>query len=62
MFGRRISNNFVVTSMIVDSISHTISLILEKGLRVDKISISVEEAEDIGFIDFDKLKRYTEKF
>lgn len=35
-----------------------ITVVIEHGIDVDQVTMTIEHAEDIGFLNFDKLKEY----
>jgi hypothetical protein len=47
-----------VTSMNVDIYNSNISLIIEKGTEVNRIAITLQQAKEIGLINFDALKQF----
>lgn len=53
---KKITHN--VTSIRVDSSSSTTTVIIEKGIEVSSITLSMELAEEIGFINVKALKDY----
>jgi hypothetical protein len=50
-----------VTNIFVDNSTHKVTVIIEKGHKIESLSISIEEAERIGFIDVKKLEKYCSK-
>ncbi len=47
-----------VTSMHIDNFTSKITVNIEKGINVNTITISMQDAIIMGFIDFDALKKY----
>jgi hypothetical protein len=47
-----------VTSIYVDNMSSIIRVVIEKGSEVDVINLSMEHAQEIGFINIKALKPY----
>lgn len=47
-----------VTNIHVDSMSSMLYVIIEQGTKIERIQISMNEAENIGFINFDALKKF----
>lgn len=45
-----------VTNMFVDSGSDLVTLIFEKGMKVENRSITMETAQEIGFLNFSALQ------
>ena len=48
---------YVVTSVRVDDQSSLIEITSQKGSKVDTMVLSMEHAQEIGFINFDKLNK-----
>lgn len=48
----------VVSNFKIDNRSHMLMVVIEKGLNVKQINISVEQAVLLGIIDFSKLEPY----
>ena len=48
----------MVTSINVDSWNHMVTVVIEKGLTVDTVEITMEQAQDIGFINLNALEKY----
>jgi hypothetical protein len=47
-----------ISSLYFDSLSKNITIVIEKGVKVEQIVISCEHAKDIGFINIEKLAHY----
>lgn len=47
-----------VTNIKIDIIENSVSLTIEKGTQVEKISLSLQEAKNIGFLNFEALKPF----
>jgi hypothetical protein len=47
-----------VTGIYIDSFSETVRVIIEQGLSVNTIQMTMEHAQDIGFINVKALKDY----
>ena len=54
--GKDITHN--VTGIYVDSYNSICTVIIQKGTDVDTIKISMEYAQEIGFININALKPY----
>jgi hypothetical protein len=50
-----------VTNIFVNNSNHIVTVIIEKGHKVESLAISIEEAQRIGFIDVKKLEGYCSK-
>ncbi len=46
------------TSVNVDNLNRTISIVIEKGIEVNAVELTMEEAQRIGFVNFNALKAY----
>ena len=51
---------WIVTSFHIDHYVR-VRLVIEKGMRVEQISMTVEEAINSGLLNFDKLDKWIEK-
>lgn len=49
---------YAVTSIKVFEQSSLVEITSQKGSKTDTVIISMEEAEDIGFINFNKLEKF----
>lgn len=47
-----------VTNIHIDSISSIVQITIEKGIKVDVVKISIEQAQKIGFINIKSLEMY----
>ena len=47
-----------ITFIHIDSVTSMVKVVIEKGIDVDSINMTMEHAEDIGFINFEALKQY----
>ena len=47
-----------VTSINVNNQSNMVSIIIQRGLGVDSVQMSMEHAQEIGFINFNALINY----
>lgn len=56
-FGNQIKSEdtLLVTHIFVDSFEHTVKFVIEKGLQVDTIKVTMGLAQEIGLINLDKL-------
>jgi|GEM_PF-4363811 len=54
--GREITHR--VTSISIDNMSHMATIVIEKGLKVEVVKISMDFAQHIGFINMDVLLPY----
>lgn len=48
----------VVTNIFVDSFNSTVHVTLEHGVKVENIGFSMEQAQEIGFINIKALELY----
>lgn len=51
-------NTTNINSINIDNFMQTVSVTTQKGLRVQVVNMSMENAQDIGFINVDALKNY----
>ena len=49
---------YTITSIKVFEQSSLVEITSQKGSKTDTVIISMEEAEDIGFINFNKLEKF----
>lgn len=47
-----------VTSINVDNWSHMVTVVIERGLTVETVEMSMEKAQAIGFINLNALEKY----
>ena len=50
--------DYSVQNLHIDYFSGVIHVVMQKGNRVDQFDITMEYAQEIGFINFDSLKPY----
>lgn len=47
-----------VQSIYIDNFDEVITVIIQKGNQVDSVNITMQHAQEIGFINLDALKNY----
>ena len=47
-----------VTNIYVDSFNSLVNVTIQKGIEVYTVSFSMSHAQEIGFIDIEKLQKY----
>jgi hypothetical protein len=47
-----------ISNIHIDSFNSEAVIIIEKGLEVSRLKVSIEELQNIGFLNFDKLDKY----
>ena len=47
-----------ISNIHIDSFNSEAVIIIEKGIQVSRLKVSIEELQNIGFLDFDKLEKY----
>lgn len=47
-----------ITNIHIDNRGHMVQLTIEKGLNINQVTMSMEHAQNIGFINIDVLKCY----
>lgn len=50
--------NYHVTNIFIDVYNSVAIVTIEQGMSVSRVNITLEEAEDIGFINVKALSRY----
>lgn len=47
-----------ITSIYIDNFNNFVSVIIQKGLEINSVKITMEKAQEMGFINFNALKDY----
>ena len=50
--------DFYITSVNIDCFEHTVSIIYEKGISVNVINLTLEEAQESGFLNPYAITQY----
>jgi hypothetical protein len=54
--GQDVTHN--ITSIIVDRFDSTVTVVIEKGIEVSQVKLTMEVAQEIGFINVRALKQF----
>lgn len=57
----KINGEWISNHINVDSFSDIITVSIEKGLRIERITLSMEFAKEIGFLNFNALEKMLPK-
>jgi hypothetical protein len=47
-----------INGIYIDSLNSDAVISIQKGIEVNQVKVSIEELQDIGFLDFNKLEKY----
>lgn len=47
-----------INTILIDNFGHMVTIIIQKGLKVETVEMTMENAEKIGFINPSALKEY----
>ena len=47
-----------INGVYIDSFNSDAVISIQKGIEVNQVKVSIEELQEIGFLNFDKLDRY----
>lgn len=56
IYNEDINPSIVVESLIFNNTSNSVSIIINDG-KIKKLNITIEKAEEIGFLNFDSLNK-----
>ena len=57
---KTIKNTTNISNIFIDSFNEMVKISMQKGLRQETIDMSIEYAEEIGFINLNALKKHYE--